>query len=71
MIIFHLVDYVYIETFAGSGPLGLKLPHSLIIIIIIYVSYSVHHSALRLTSELTLLHFQIPVKVQCMMEPFD
>ena len=41
MIIVHLVDCVYIETLAGSGPLVLKQPHSLIIISIIYASYNV------------------------------
>ena len=30
MIIVYLVDYIYIETVAGSSPLVLKLPHSLI-----------------------------------------
>ena len=43
MIIVHLVDCVYIETVAGSGPLVLKLPHSLIIISIILVSYIIQH----------------------------
>ena len=43
MIVVHLFDYVYIETVAGSGPIVLKLPHSLIH----YKHYlcKLHHSA--------------------------